>query len=251
MIWALLSVGSLITELFCLSASSFDTTQWTVVLRSADQESEGGRASLEQLCRSYWQPVYAWVRSTGRSHEDAQDLTQAFFQHVISKELHADVHPSRGRFRNWLVTLLKHFLLNQIRRDQTLKRGGPKRQSIPIEEAFEQSAAGDGPDRAYERKWAHAVLANALERLREEFIQSGQEARFELLHGLLFDATRGEGVTEAQAVEIGLTANAAKVALTRMRKRYREMLRVEVARLVEDPAEVDDELAHLMQVLRG
>ena len=234
-----------------MSAPFFETTRWTIILRSADSGSEVGRASLEHLCRSYWQPVYAWVRSMGRSHEDAQDLTQAFFQHVISKELHADVHPSRGRFRNWLITLLKHFLLNQIRHANQIKRGGPNRQHIAMDEAPELMSADDGPDRAYERKWAHAVLANALERLREDCVQAGQGERFEVLQGQLFDATKGEGVTEEQATRIGLTANAAKVALTRMRKRYREMLRLEVARLVEDPAEVDDELAHLMRVLRG
>ncbi len=218
---------------------------------AADGESAAGRGALEKLCRAYWQPIYAWVRVSGKNHEEAEDLTQAFFHHLLSKDLHTQVDPSRGRFRNWLITLLKHFLLNQLRWEKTAKRGGPNRQQISLEDAPESFSTGDGPDQAYERKWAHAVLANALERLREDCTMTGQGERFELLHGLLFDATKGDGVTEAQAAEIGLTANAAKVALTRMRKRYREVLRLEVGRLVEDPGEVDDEMAHLMQALRG
>lgn len=231
--------------------SQFETTNWTLILQAADNQSQSGRLSLERLCQAYWQPLYTWVRSTGLGHEDAQDRTQAFFQHLLSNDLHIDVHPSRGRFRTWLIILLKHFLLNEARHDHAQKRGGPERQDIGLEEAHDLIIDTATPDRAYERKWAHAVLANTLERLREDCTQTGQADRFEVLQGLLFDATKGEGATEEHAARLNLTLNAVKVALTRMRQRYRELLRVEVARLVEGPDQVDDEIAHLMQTLRN
>lgn len=232
-------------------SAHFETTNWTMILHAADSRNAEGSSALERLCRAYWQPLYAWVRSTGQTHEDAQDLTQAFFQHLLSRELHTGVHPSRGRFRTWLVTVLKHFMLNEYRRETTQKRGGKDRQDIPIEDARNLLIDTATPDRAYERKWAHAVLANAMERLKADAAETGQLARFEILQSLLFDSSKGEGATEDHATRMGLTLNATKVALTRLRQRYRELLRVEVSRLVEDPAQIDDEIAHFMRVLRG
>lgn len=230
---------------------NFETTNWTLILRAADLQGSQGRSALDQLCQAYWQPLYAWVRGMGLGHEDAQDRTQAFFQHLLEKNLHSEVHPSRGRFRTWLIALLKHFMLNEMRYEKAQKRGGEERQDIVLEEAVDQIIDTATPDKAFERKWAHAVLANALERLREDCLQTGQSERFEVLQGLLFDSTKGEGATEEHAAKLSLTLNATKVSLSRLRQRYRELLRLEVSRLVESPEEVDDEIAHLIRVLRG
>lgn len=231
--------------------SHFDTTNWTLILQAADEQSVHGQSALEKLCSAYWQPLYAWVRSSGLGHEDAQDRTQAFFQHLLANELHTNVHPSRGRFRHWLIAVLKHFLQNEARRDTAMKRGGPMRQDVTLDEAPDLVTDTAAPDRAYERKWAHAVLANTLERLRQDCVLTGQTTRFGVLQSLIFDASKGEGAADEHAALLGLTLNASKVALTRLRQRYRELLRVEVARLVDDPAEIDDEIAHLQRVLRG
>lgn len=229
----------------------FDTTNWTLILQAADQNAIHGPQALNQLCQAYWQPLFVWVRSMGLGHEDAQDKTQAFFQHLLAKDLHTEVHPSRGRFRTYLIALLKHFMLNEMRYDNAQKRGGAERQHLELEEIHHVAADTTTPDQAYERKWAHAVLANALERLRVDYAQTGQTVRFEVLQSMLFDASKGEGATEDHAARLGLTLNATKVALSRMRQRYRELLRVEVSRLVETPEDVDDEIAHLIRVLRG
>lgn len=230
---------------------NFETTNWTLILRAADHEAPHGRLALDQLCQAYWQPLYAWVRGMGMGHEDAQDRTQAFFQHLLTKDLHSEVHPSRGRFRTWLIALLKHFMLNEMRYDKALKRGGAERQDVGLEDAHDLIIDMATPDKVYERKWAHTVLANALVRLRDDCEQTGQSVRFEVLQSLLFDTSKGEGAGEEHAARLGLTLNATKVALTRMRQRYRELLRVEVSRLVESPEEVDDEIAHLVCALRG
>jgi RNA polymerase sigma-70 factor (ECF subfamily) len=122
---------------------------------------------------------------------------------------------------------------------------------VTLDDAQDLISATPAPDRAYERKWAHAVLANTLERLRQDCVLTGKTARFEVLESLIFDTSKGEGATEDHAARLGLPLNATKVALTRMRQRYRELLRVEVARLVDDPAQIDDEIAHLQRALRG
>ena len=230
-------------------SSAFNTTQWTLIYRAGDAQSELGAEAFGSLCQAYWQPLYAYTRSTGIGHEDAQDLTQGFFQHLVETELPAGLHPAKGRFRSWLLAVLKNFLANEHRHQTRQKRGGPDLQTLTLEDAHQELHHSDHPADAYEREWARSVLANALTRLREESEHAGQMNRFEVLQGSLFDVTKGEGATEEQAASLGISLNAAKVALSRLRQRYRELVKKEVTRLVEDPADVDEEIAHLIRVL--
>lgn len=210
-------------------------------------------AALDQLCRDYWEPLYVFVRGLGRSHEDAQDLTQAFFQQMIHDGKHAAIQRDRGRFRTWLLTSLKHFMISEHRRDTAQKRGGGTT-PVPLDDAFVDPALAshDSPDLAYERKWAHTVLARAMQHLGQDCAGRGQADRYRVLQPLIMSGSEyGEGVQQAHADELGIPLPTARVALTRLRQRYRELLRAEVERLVEDPAELDAELLHLIKVLGG
>lgn len=227
----------------------FDTTRWTLVLQAADSQSAEGRRSLDLLCRDYWQPVYAFVRSQGTSHEDAQDLTQKFFQTLLQHKLHARVSPERGRFRTWLLAVLKNVMHEEHRRLSARKRGAGQIQ-VGVEEIDREHIDPRSPDRDYERQWAQSVLGNAVARLRDDYTAQGHEQRFAVLQPLLFDATKGAGADETHATALGISLNAAKIALTRLRARFRDILRLEVARLVDDPADVDDEIRTLMAALQ-
>jgi len=230
-------------------SSAFNTTQWTVIFQASDSQSSDGLRAFEKLCQTYWQPLYVFIRGTGIDHEDAQDLTQGFFQHLMEKDLAVGVHPAKGRFRNWLLAVLKNFISNEHRHQTRQKRGGPDLQTVTLEDAHHELVDTDHPSHAYEREWARSVLANALERLRVECEQAGQANRFAVLQGSLFDLTKGEGAAESHAAALGISHNATKVALSRLRQRYRELLRKEVSCLVEDASEVDEEIAHLVRVL--
>ena len=228
---------------------TFQTTQWTLILQAADSRSEEGAASLERLCRSYWPPLYAFARGLGKPHQDAQDLTQAFFEQMVADQLHKLAEPSRGRFRSWLLKLFKNFMTNAHRHANAQKRGGGAKEILSLDEVKDELPDHGTPDRDYERKWAHTVLANAMERLRLDCEGRGQAERYRVLQHFIFEDPAGPGVTQAEADELGTTLNAARITLTRLRQRYRELLRLEVARLVSDPDEVDDELLHLMRSL--
>lgn len=230
-------------------SAAFNTTQWTVIILAGDSESAGGTQAFGKLCRAYWQPIYTFNRANGATHEDSEDLTQSFFQHLIVNELPSGVNPAKGRFRTWLLAVLKNFLATEHRHDTRQKRGGPNLQTVTLEDAHHELVDPATPSRIFEREWARSVLANALERLRVESDHAGQLDRFTVLQASLFDLTKGEGATEAQATALGISQNAAKIALSRLRQRYRELLRIEVSRLVEDPSEVDAEIAHLVHVL--
>lgn len=232
-------------------ASRFATTRWTIILQAADSSSSRGRASLEQLCNDYWAPLHSWVQTAGYGAQDAEDLTQAFFAHLLSKALHVGVDPVKGRFRNWLIAVFKHFMLNERRRATTQKRGGTDREDVSLEQLDAHLSDHVTPDRVYERKWAHAIIYHALERLQRECEAQGHHQRFTVLQPVLFGEAHGEFQIEERAAQLGITVNAARVTLTRLRQRYRELLRVEVGRLVETPDEVDDEIAHIIAILRG
>jgi DNA-directed RNA polymerase specialized sigma24 family protein len=230
-------------------SASFQTTQWTVIYQAGDTQSADGSVAFAQLCRAYWKPLYAFTRSLGTTHEDAEDLTQGFFQHLIQNDLPAGLHPAKGRFRFWLLAVLKNFLSVQHRYQTRQKRGGSELITVTLEDAHQELIDPHQTAGVYDKEWAHAVLANTLEHLRVESEHAGQLKRFEVLQASLFDVTKGEGASEAQAAALGISLNATKIALSRLRQRYRELLRKEVSRLVENPAEVDDEIAHLVSVL--
>lgn len=230
----------------------FATTHWSVVLATADQASPQSTAALEQLCRSYWYPLYAFVRRRGYGPEDAQDLTQEFFFRLLSKNYLAQVDPSKGKFRSFLLAAINHFLANEWDRNNAVKRGG-RVTFLPLDlESAEQRLAGasskHSPEQTFERCWALALLQEVLGRVRDEVVTAGRGAHFEELKVFL----TGEKSTEsyaALAARLNTNEGALRKEVQRLRHRYGELLREEIARTVATPAEVEDEICHLFTVL--
>ena len=233
--------------------SLFVTTHWSVVLAAKDKSSPDSAAALEALCRAYWYPLYALVRRQGQSVDDAQDLTQEFFARLLAKDYLAAAAQDKGRFRTFLRVAMKRFLANEWDRARRLKRGGghiPLSLDTQMGEERYQSEQGDGlpPDRLYERRWAMTLLEQTLARLRAEHTAAGKTAEFEQLKGVLM-ADRGAIDYGALAGALGLSEGAARVAVHRLRKRFRELFRAAVSDTVSGPEEVDDELRYLVGVL--
>jgi len=234
----------------------FPTTHWSVVLAAGDSaEGSSAASALESLCRSYWQPVYAFSRRMGAGAEDARDLTQAFFAELLSGRSLKRADPARGRFRSYLLGALKHFLADEHDRALARKRGGGI-EFVPIDAVLAESRYGleaavqDAPDAAYDRAWALAVLDRALARLREEFTLSGRAALFDGLKAFLI-GDRGD-VTFAQAADrLRITEGAAKMTVTRMRQRFRALVRQELAQTVVTSAELEQELKAFAAALRS
>jgi RNA polymerase sigma factor (sigma-70 family) len=232
-------------------AYAFQTTQWSLVSAAGAASTAASRQALGQLCESYWHPLYCYARRRGYSADEARDQTQGFFTTLIEKGYVRAADPQRGRFRSFLLTAFKHFLANEYDRERALKRGGGSTLVALDAEEAEQRFRGEPPDertpeRVYERRWALALLDLALGRLREEFAASEQEARFDGLKEFL----TGDAAPYALAAErLGMTEGAVKVAVHRLRKRFRELVRAEIARLVEDPRDVDDEIRVLFSAL--
>lgn len=232
-----------------MSSSGFRTTRWSVVL-----DATGGAQSsdaLEALCRTYWFPLYAFARRQGRSHEDAQDLVQAFFARFVEKR-DWDVAPERGRFRSFLLASMRNFLANEWHRERARKRGG----GVPVvsidadaERRFElEGADGDSPEIAFERRFALELLDRALEELASEQRRAGKERQFERLRPLIGGAA-DDVPYAALAAELATSEGALRVAVHRLRKRFGELVRRGVLELVEDPADVEDEIRALLGAL--
>ncbi len=233
----------------------FPTTHWSVVLSAGDGSLPNAKAALERLCRAYWYPLYVYVRWQGRSVEDAQDLTQEFFARLLQRDYLRLSDPARGRFRTFLLTALKRFLVNDWKKGRAVKRGGGQtviswNQQETESRFLVEPADQTTPEKAFEKRWALIVLEQVLERLREEFTAGGQTERFERLKVLLWGEKDSPSYAEV-AAELGLTEGALKVAVHRLRQRYRELLRAEIANTVERPEEVDDELRHLIAAISG
>ncbi len=236
-------------------ARCFVTTHWSVVLTAGRHDTTRARAALEQLCRNYWHPLYAYVRGTGYSREEAEDLTQEFFARLLAHNSVARADPARGRFRSFLLAALKHFLANEWEKARAQKRGGGA-QPIPLEfdtaetRCAQPIAPGDTPDRAYDRHWALALLEVVLGRLRREYRAARREDLF-----LGLKDTLGGGRSEIPyrdlAARLGLSEGAVKVAAHRLRQRYRELLREEVANTVAGAGDVEEELKALFAALSG
>lgn len=233
-------------------AREFHTTQWSLVL-AAQQGGDASRMrqAMSALCRDYWYPLYAFVRRRGHAAHDAQDLTQAFFLSLLETPSAAD--PARGKFRSYLLGALKNFLANDWHRAQTQKRGGGQRlvewDALDAEARYAMEPAEQSDaDTLYDRRWALELLARAMEKLRAEFAAKGDSETFDLLKGTL----NGAGPERAQtARHLGMSEGALKVAVHRLRQRYREVLRAQIAETVDSPAEVEDEMRHLVAVLRS
>jgi DNA-directed RNA polymerase specialized sigma24 family protein len=228
----------------------FATTRWTMVRAVGRGESPQVDAALESLCSAYWFPLYAYVRRHGFTKEDAEDLTQAFFARLLARQDFTGLRQENGRFRAFLLAALKNFLSNERDRLGRLKRGGAiTHLSMDWQSADTQFQISDNgkpsPDEAYDREWAVALLERVIQKLREECIAEGRGERFDQLKDFLTTA-RGEISHAARAGELGMEESGLRVAVHRLRKRYRELLRREVGDTLADPAMVEEELAVLL-----
>ena len=239
------------------SGGRFAATRWTVVLKAREKHSPEVGVALETLCRTYWPPLYAFARRQGRSPHDAQDLTQAFFARLLEDDADALrlVAPEKGRFRSFLLVAFKRFMANAWERACAQKRGGGHLH-VTFDTALAESGYHDNlrddasAEKLYERRWALTLLDRAMGRLREEFVAAGKTRDFEVLK-LQLTAPRGlAGYTEVAAM-LGMNEGAARVAVHRLRRRFREVFREEIAHTVAEAAEIDDEVRYLMAVLSG
>lgn len=218
----------------------FDTTRWSLVLHAAGG-GDGARSALETLCRTYRPAVLAYVRAHQRRREDAEDLTQAFFTHLLEQRLAERADPERGRFRAFLLTSLKHFLASQHARASAQRRGGGA-EALPLED-FEP-ADDDGPEQAFEREWAQSVLGEAMARLHTEACRAEKEALFLRLRPFLLELP-DEDEYAAVAEAFGLRRNTLAVAVHRLRARLQELVRAVVADTVSHGGEAESELRRL------
>jgi len=231
----------------------FSTTRWSLILTASQGSAAEARDALSSLCRLYWYPLYAFTRRQGHPPEDSQDLVQGFFTRMLEKNHLAAVDRQRGRFRSWLLASLKHYLANEWDREQALKRGGVQTlisiYSVTAEGLYGlEPAHGLTPEKLYERRWALTLLEHVLASLASECAERGKQVLFEKLRGTL--AGDSEQVVYSQvAEELGMSSEAVKVAVHRLRKRYQQLLRAEIAQTVEHPDEVDDEIRLLLAAL--
>jgi len=234
--------------------AEFTTTHWSVVLTAGKGSSPTAQQALEQLCRAYWYPLYAYVRRYGHNPEDAQDLTQEFFARFLSRNYLQLADHTRGRFRTFLLSSLKHFLVSEWKKANSERRGG--RQTIlSLDEASAESryasepADHESPDSLFDKRWAATLLAQTLTKLHAEFAAGEKSRLFDTLKMIVWGEQKQD---YAQlAASLGMTEGALKVAVHRFRQRYGELLRTEVANTVRTPTEIDDEVRYLISVLRA
>jgi len=232
----------------------FNTTHWSLVGAAQSDEASRtqARKALEELCRAYWYPLYAFVRNRGYSSFDAQDLTQSFLVQFINRGGFASADREQGRFRTYLLGALKHFLANEWHRARAQKRGGSvtflELDALDPEARYAlQHAPAADLDAGFDREWAQESIAHAMAALRSELEASGKGKLFDVLKGSL---TGEEPARSETASRLGLTEGAVKVAVHRLRQRYRQLLRAEIAGTVSDPSDIDDEMRHLLAALR-
>jgi len=234
---------------------AFTSTRWSMVIRAADASDTRSQKDLEEICRACWHPIYGFVRRQGYSPEDAQDLAQGFFEHVLRNNVLSHADPERGRFRSFLLGALRHFVSNEARKYRAEKRGGGF-SFVPLEgedseERFERSLAHpDTPEKHFERSWAESLLARAMEALRKDYERVNKLKLFEQLQPFLIGSANPNSYEEL-GKSIGMSSGTVAVAVFRMRKRYGELLRQEIAQTVEDPADVEHEIRLLLQAVAG
>jgi DNA-directed RNA polymerase specialized sigma24 family protein len=234
--------------------AAFTTTHWSVVLE-AQGESPAAQEALEKLCRTYWRPIFAFLRRQGIPPEEAEDITQGFFAELLERRSLSAVRKEKGRLRSFLLGGLKYFLANEERRSMAVKRGKGQR-PIPLEELragerIETEPADPmTPDQIYERRWALTVLERVLSRLKDEYCAGGNATLFDALKQLLPDEPGSPSQAEI-AARLGMTENAVRQAFYRFRQRYQSLLREEIANTVATPGDIEDELRHLIAVLEA
>lgn len=236
------------------SRDHFATTRWSVVVQAGRSRSPETAQALALLCEDYWFPLYAFVRRTGYSAEDAQDLTQEFFVRLLDKDYLAVADPNRGRFRSFLLGAMKHFLANVRRHHRAQKRGGHATVlSLDFhsgEDRYRRIEPADflTPERLYEKRWALALLDLVLGRLREEHRAAGKLQLFDVLKQFLVAETANVAYSEV-AEQLAISEGAVKVAVHRLRRRYRKLLEEEIARTIVGPESREDELGELLAAL--
>lgn len=233
----------------------FVTTRWSQVLAAGRSDSTRATAALASLCATYWYPLYSYVRRRGYGPEDAQDLTQEFFARLLAQGWLGQADRERGRFRTFLLSAMSHFLANEWDKANAKKRGGAAR-TVPLQLDTAETRYGQEPadcftpEQAFERRWAVTLLDSVLAQLQKECTQQGKSELFQILKPFLL----GEGTHQPYATltaQLGLSEAAVKVTIHRFRKRYRHLLREEIANTVASPAEIKEEMHQLFKVLAG
>jgi len=237
------------TPAMSASGDIFATTRWTLVLAAGRRGAPQADMALEELCRTYWYPLYAYVRRHGHSHENAEDLTQAFFARFLEKNYLAGISSDKGKFRSFLLVSMKHFLANEWDRANRQKRGGGLQLlSLDWQDAetrYQINPADNlSPDKLYDRTWAVTLLERVISRLRDENTAEGKTKLFEQLKPFLMVGKSAIPYGQA-AAELELTEGAVRVAVHRLRRRYRELLREEITQTLSDPAQADEEMQAL------
>jgi len=232
----------------------FPATRWTLVLAAGNQDQPGAKTALASLCQAYWYPIYAYLRRRGHDFETARDLTQEFFVRLLEGRYVDRADPEKGRFRAFLLSSLKFFLSDERDRANALKRGAgatPLPFEISSAESLYQNepAHDETPERIYERRWALALLDRVLDRLRNEFVVQGRLDHFNVLKAYLLG--QGDVPYASLAEQLGTSEGALKAGIHRLRKRYRDLLRAEIAETLNDDSQVDGELRYLAAALSG
>jgi RNA polymerase sigma-70 factor (ECF subfamily) len=234
-------------------AAPFAVTRWSVVMAARQSDSSNARAALEELCRTYWRPIYSFVRRQGHSPADAQDLTQEFFARLLAKNYLSAVDSAKGRFRSFLLAALKHFLANEWDKAKAQKRGG-NLVLVPIDSQSAETVFGLElaerltADKIFDRRWALTLLDQVLARLRAEYVRQRKGWLFEELKSTLTGERSSVPYADIGA-RLNLSEGAVKVSVHRLRQRYRELLREEIAHTVASPDEIEDELRNLFAAL--
>lgn len=237
-----------------LNTASFSATRWTLVQRSCGDDMES-KVALSELCESYYAPVVIFLRREGRTEDAARELAHAFFERLLAGQGLQRASPEKGRFRSYLLGALKHFLTDQRAYDAAQKRGGGaihqtiEAQSLATDPGFQiADAKAESPDAAYDKQWALTLLARALDDLAQEMAGEGKRAHFEALKPWLIG---DDGMRQREAARsLGMSENAVKVAIHRLRQRFKEAVKAQIAQTVDDPAQVREELTHLQMALR-
>ncbi len=237
------------------TSGEFTTTHWSVVLAAGDEASPQALEALESLCRTYWYPLYAFVRRRGHSPHDTEDLLQGFFARFLEKHYLGDVDQAKGRFRSFLLAALKHYLANEWDKAKAVRRGGRVEfLSFEADAAesryYEEPMSELTPEKLYEQRWAYGLLERVMERVQHEFEASEQRSLFEALKGFLLGESPGVAYAELAARQ-GLSEGAVKKRVQRLRQRYQRLLREEIAHTVARPEDVEDEIRYLFNVVGG
>lgn len=234
-------------------AQAFHTTHWSLVAAARGSEEDLRRQAMERLCRTYWLPLYWFVRKKGRSDDDARDLTQGFFAKFVEKNYIEGVQASRGRFRTWLLSAMSHFMMNEYDKARSQKRGGAAKILSLDDTAWDARLAdpvdeSSTPEAAYDQQWVQALLVRVVQRLKAECQDAGRGEQFEILKTHLTGA-RGEQRVAESASLLGMTEAATTSLIHRLRQRYGEIFREEVMHTLSDPSELEDEIRYLLSVM--